>query len=135
MKKRISIVLISALLFQLVGCYSTYYINSEELKLLDRDEEINVSTQNKEGYTTDNWDIDNDTLKFVAVVGIANANDELSGVDNQYGMVEIKKTIQIPISTIEEILIEEFNTTKTIWVTAATVGGIVVLFIATFGFY
>ena len=121
MKKCISIVIISALLIQLVGCYSSNYITTAELKLLDGDEEINVTTFSKEGYTTNNWTIANDTLSFGTIVGLKlDVNNNLS---------EDKKNVLIPISEIELIFIEEIETTSTILFTVSIVGGLMLLLV------
>ena len=131
MKKSISIILISSILLQLVGCYSTNYITSDELTLLDGDEQLKITTLNNEEYETDDWEIYNDSLKLGLIREVQNNKyDEMMKLYKQAGKLKFKREISIPLSTINDISFEETNTGIVILVGVAVTVGILTLIFA-----
>ena len=127
MKRRISIILISAILIQLAGCYSSYYITADDLTSLEGDEEIKITTLSKEEYLTKEWKILNDTLQVATLREIVNTSDnETKKFYEQSGKMLEKKYTLLPLSSIKEIYYEELESTNTIVLTTFICGALFV---------
>jgi hypothetical protein len=57
-------VLIPAFLLHTARCYSSTFITTEELTVLDREEEIFITTTERNEFSAVIWDIEGDTLKL-----------------------------------------------------------------------
>ena len=131
MKKIISKILITCLLLQLYGCYSTDYVTLNDLQNADENDKIILVTKDKKEYTLNNndprinsseWKIEKD--------GVLLVTKELARRKDKLGQEVVKKNSEVKYENIASISIEKFSLIKTALLIVGIAGLVFVIFAA-----
>ena len=145
MKRYISAILISCLLLQLSGCYSTKYLSSEELRHNYTYDSITIATNEGKQfiikrnvaideiekdsttiYCSDFYWIDDSLVLYKNSIGLSNEKDENG---NRIKVIEIEKVV-ISKDLISRISANEYNGLDNTTIMIAVSGIVVIAIIA-----